>query len=395
MGVARLFVLSVLVACADGGADDLVAGADPDEGSTFTATITPGEGGTLATASGGATLVFERGAVAEDVELSVEVLPPLPGTLSPVYKFGPEGTRFRNPGVLTLRTTAEADEAAVAWIDDAGDYVPLGGVLTESSISSSVYHFSEFTVIPRDNLSTSAFVRLHHMATVTEREALTLEVVHGGNTYTVAEDQAWLAGGLPFEIPNVTPGDDATFVFKDMAEELFRRDVTIEPGKQYGAIAVSADMDEDPADRGVYAVVREFPILDVEANFNFDDPLVFLTLVVPGPPAQPPEIQVRSSFDGAAWEGPFLLPLGQYEFADLASGFGITSFEVEGAGAQPGEPILCVDLRIPDLSAVTEPAVMLFLTDDPARENAADAIAVWDTLDGETQTRKGDFDLCP
>jgi hypothetical protein len=394
MFVARLVALAALVGC--GGTEDLVAAADPDEGSTFTATITPEEGGTLTTASGGATLVFERGAVAEDVEISVEVLPPLPGTLAPVYKFGPEGAKFRNPGVLTLRATAEAEQAAVAWIDGSGDYVPLGGGLAAGSVSAPVYHFTPFTLIDTSNLSTSAFVRLHHMATITEHEQLTLEVVHGGATYLVASDQLWLTGGVPFEITNVGYGDPAEFLFKDAdGNTLDSVSQPIEPGKQYGAIAVSTDLDSDVADRGVRGLVREFNIADVEAQYSPDDPRVFLTLIVPDPPSPPPLIQVQATSDGVTWEGPVPLPLGEYQFAEDASGFGITAFEVEGSGAQPGQPILCVDLRVPDLAALTEPALLMFITDDPARASASDPIVVWDTLNGDTQTRKGDFDLCP
>jgi len=65
----------------------------------------------------------------------------------------------------------------------------------------------------------------------------------------------------------------------------------------------------------------------------------------------------------------------------------------EGAGAAPGQPILCGDFRAP--AGLTEPAMFVFIATDTPSESASDAQITFDLLNGAVEARDPDMTLRP
>lgn len=150
--------------CGDSGgeAGDLGGGADAGGGGASEApveeTITADEGGRVQTEGGGAEVEIPAGALAEDTEITIDVVPAkgqpdADRIIAPVYDFGPDGATFETP--VTLRI--ELDQSKVpdgmkpvmAWLDeDKGEWQPLADSAVEGgAVTASTDHFTLFTII--------------------------------------------------------------------------------------------------------------------------------------------------------------------------------------------------------------------------------------------------------
>jgi hypothetical protein len=148
---------------ADGGAD---AGVSPDAGGVADTPLdtapavtsmmfTASGGGTLT--SGDATLLIPAGALAADQVITVSTRMPGagdPGAASisgPIYDFGPAGTTFLRPAILTLTLPVApptTKDAIVAWLDEAsGQWFPVPSTVSGTKVAGQVSHFTSFAVV--------------------------------------------------------------------------------------------------------------------------------------------------------------------------------------------------------------------------------------------------------
>jgi hypothetical protein len=130
---------------------------DPSSQTTeesVTVSITAADGGEVKL--GKATLSIPAGALAEDLDVTLETKKPassLPDqdTLKGMtYDFGPDGTTFEKPVELTLplsATPGDGEKAVISWYDEASkSWKDLTATVDGSSISAEVEHFTLFIV---------------------------------------------------------------------------------------------------------------------------------------------------------------------------------------------------------------------------------------------------------
>lgn len=158
-----LVLLSVLLlafgACesdSGGSSGGTGATADPDEGKTVTATIKAADGGVVKTESGNATIDIPAGALADDTEITIAVMPAEAATASSVYDFGPDGQQFQkavtislafdgHPGTDKKAVLGYYDEDPAKW-KEVPNSALAGGV-----VSGDVNHFSKYAIIIVDD----------------------------------------------------------------------------------------------------------------------------------------------------------------------------------------------------------------------------------------------------
>ncbi len=134
-----------------GGDDGGSTGAtpDPDEGKTVTKAVTAAEGGTIATASGTASLTIPAGALAADTEITLAV-EAASGTETSVYNFGPDGTTFTTPVDLSIKydgTPGDDEEAVLAWYNGTEWEEVPGSSVAGGMVTGKISHFSKFSII--------------------------------------------------------------------------------------------------------------------------------------------------------------------------------------------------------------------------------------------------------
>jgi hypothetical protein len=134
-----------------GGDDGGSTGAtpDPDEGKTVTKAVTAAEGGTIATASGTASLTIPAGALATDTEITLAV-EAASGTETSVYNFGPDGTTFATPVDLSIKydgTPGDDKEAVLAWYNGTEWEEVPGSTVAGDMVTGKISHFSKFSII--------------------------------------------------------------------------------------------------------------------------------------------------------------------------------------------------------------------------------------------------------
>ncbi len=154
---AWILLLGMLVVCAGCGSDDEDAnGADftGEIGESASAMITAADGGTLQTESGSVLLTVPAGALAEDIELSVETLavdemPDAANLGSYVFEFGPDGTEFSEAVTLELAfagSVPEGKQAMLAVLADGAWETITGSALADGKVTGAVNHFSRFVI---------------------------------------------------------------------------------------------------------------------------------------------------------------------------------------------------------------------------------------------------------
>ncbi|HEY0712725.1 MAG TPA: hypothetical protein VGF45_08635, partial [Polyangia bacterium] len=138
----------------DGAGDATEAGG----ATTSSMAIPAASGGTFTV--GQASLVVPKGAIDDDVTITVSVRAPEatdPGFAllgSAIYDFGPDGTQFNVPVALTLPATAaipDSKKAVVAWLDVKTDqWFPVPSSVSGQLVTGSVTHFTSFAVMLLD-----------------------------------------------------------------------------------------------------------------------------------------------------------------------------------------------------------------------------------------------------
>ncbi len=114
--------------------------------------ISAAAGGTVSDAAGTATLSIPAGALAADLDITLATTAAETGTVSSVYNFGPEGTKFATPATLVLAmpsgtTVPSGKTASLATYDGTKWAAIAGSTFASGKVSGPVAHFSKFTII--------------------------------------------------------------------------------------------------------------------------------------------------------------------------------------------------------------------------------------------------------
>lgn len=116
-----------------------------------TVKISAAQGGTVADPQGRGSLVIPPGALAADVEISLEVAAASGDAKSEVFTFGPDGLKFTKPATLSVKAGALAAPegmTAVLAVQENGKWTPLAGSKVEGGTATGqVEHFSSFAIV--------------------------------------------------------------------------------------------------------------------------------------------------------------------------------------------------------------------------------------------------------
>lgn len=144
------------LACALGGCGDDGGSSEGEElPMPVTEEVSADDGADIET-QGGA-ISIPGGALAEDTEVTVEVIlpngePDADKLGSLIYDFGPDGTTFETPVELTIelnKSVPEGMEAKLAWLDeDADKWVVLEDSHVDGdSVIATTTHFTKFAIV--------------------------------------------------------------------------------------------------------------------------------------------------------------------------------------------------------------------------------------------------------
>jgi len=147
-----VLALASMVACGDdsGGSEETEDVPEP-----ISVEVSADEGEMIETT--GAAIDIPAGALAEDTEVTLEVIlptgqPDADKLASLIYDFGPDGTTFETPVELTIDLNddvPEGMEAKMAWLDeDAEKWMPLADSTVEgNSVVATTTHFTKFAIV--------------------------------------------------------------------------------------------------------------------------------------------------------------------------------------------------------------------------------------------------------
>jgi hypothetical protein len=187
---------------------------DPDEGMTFTQMVTQAEGGTLRTASEGATLTVPPSALAADRILTVSVAAATADTASAIYDFGPDGTLFRSPAVLRIQgpsTVPEGFRPVIAF-QSGGQWNPiLGSRVDGQFVTAEVRHFTPYAVVLEPTVAPGGMARArvgfyNYNAIAGSDREVDFYVDTGSGPQLLAENVAPWAGARFFDVPTTATG---------------------------------------------------------------------------------------------------------------------------------------------------------------------------------------------
>lgn len=150
-------LLALAPACGDSGSGGESVSESPNLGETGSVKATAAEGGELSLPESGVTLSIPAGALAEDTEISAEVvskkdLPEAANLGGNVVEFGPDGLTFLAPVKLEMDLAGskvpEGAEVSIAWLDeDKNEWVDLpGSKLADGKVSANTMHFTKFVI---------------------------------------------------------------------------------------------------------------------------------------------------------------------------------------------------------------------------------------------------------
>jgi hypothetical protein len=127
------------------------AGISPPAG-PVTQHITAAAGGTVADATGAATLTIPAGSLSADLDITLAETAPQTGTVSNVYDFGPSGTQFSKPATLVLQmpsgvTIPTGQTPTLATYDGTKWAAITGSSFASGAVSGPVAHFSMYSII--------------------------------------------------------------------------------------------------------------------------------------------------------------------------------------------------------------------------------------------------------
>src|SRR6185312_3576726 len=106
VGVAALVAASMFAACSSSKS----TGGNPPAGAgqSVTQHITAAQGGVVADPQGTSKLTIPPGALSADLDITLNTTAAENGTVSVVYNFGPEGTKFATPASLVINVPSDA-----------------------------------------------------------------------------------------------------------------------------------------------------------------------------------------------------------------------------------------------------------------------------------------------
>jgi hypothetical protein len=117
---------------------------------TVSVAVTAAEGGEVAAADGKGRLAIPPGALGTDTTITLDVAAPADGSATPVYDFGPDGTMFATPAMLSIAfdgTVPEGKKPVLAVFEDGAWAEIAGSSLAAGNVSGPVSHFSRFSII--------------------------------------------------------------------------------------------------------------------------------------------------------------------------------------------------------------------------------------------------------
>lgn len=187
---------------------------DPDQGMTFTQKVTRSAGGTLRTASQGATLTVPPSALAADRDLTVSVTAATADTASAIYNFGPDGTFFRSPAVLRIQgpSTVPAGFRPVLAFQSGGRWNPiLGSRVDGQFVTAEVRHFTPYAVVLEPTVAPGATARArvgfyNYNAIAGSNLQVDFYVDTGSGPQLLAENVAPWAGARFVDVPTTATG---------------------------------------------------------------------------------------------------------------------------------------------------------------------------------------------
>jgi len=165
LAVAALLAISP--ACSDTGTNDAAGdggskgggkvSASPNLGEKATKTLSAADGGELTLPKSGVTLSVPAGALAEDTELTAEVvsktgLPDAKNLAGNVIEFGPDGLTFLKPVGLEIGLAGakipDGADVSIAWLDEKkNEWVDLeGSKVSGDKVSATTTHFTKFVI---------------------------------------------------------------------------------------------------------------------------------------------------------------------------------------------------------------------------------------------------------
>lgn len=346
-------------------------------------------GGTVRSTNDSVVLTASRGAVPRDTTITVNVLSPAAGTLTSVYDFGPDGTRFTTPVQLAVRLTAPVPQGsrAVLAFNQGGTWAPLlGSQVVDGVVQANVRHFTQYSVITAPVAPATSFARLYHYAALTQTayNSVDLYLTRGSSAPVRLATQTLLSGGTPAEIPMVTAGETATFFIvptgmPPSTTPLWSQMVTLAPGQLYQVVTDTASTTPPRESRGITASLRVDDVADLRA---LTSRTLRITLVPDG--HQPPAVHL---FDTSQTP-----PVGVGDFdpsltIDVSSPAHRVLFGLEIPGSGASGLTACFDLNFADaLSMTDQPLVWLFIGSNPRQATASDSIATFDLGNGHTVT---------
>lgn len=150
---AGLLLLAIASAALLGGCatdESTRSGADTTSQPT-SVHVVAATGGTVTDPGGMTTLVIPPGALAEDTDVTVEILPAAGGAVSEISELGPDGLTFLLPATLTIKGDAalapEGKTLALAVKEAAGFVALPGSIHSDGAASAPIMHFSQYGLI--------------------------------------------------------------------------------------------------------------------------------------------------------------------------------------------------------------------------------------------------------
>ncbi len=143
---------SIVAACSSDEATPTPdGGASTSDGSTSGTRISAAAGGTVADPSGKTSLNIPPGALAQDTDITLAILPKSGTAVVEISDFGPAGLTFLKPATLSIKgdaALAPSGQLALALEEGAGFKEIPGSTYANGAASGPIMHFSRYSLIP-------------------------------------------------------------------------------------------------------------------------------------------------------------------------------------------------------------------------------------------------------
>lgn len=142
---------ALLPACAT---DEDASAVGDATGGVTSKRIVAAAGGLITDPSGMTSLVIPPGALAQDTDVTLTILPQAGASVVAVSELGPDGLTFLQPVTLTIKgdaALAPAGKSLAVAVKEAGGFVALAGsTYADGAASAPIMHFSQYGLIPVD-----------------------------------------------------------------------------------------------------------------------------------------------------------------------------------------------------------------------------------------------------